>query len=167
MLELLIVISVLLFALLSMSRSLVASMKLNESNKVTAIATDGIREMIETLQGVEEFGDLFAMYNADPDDDPPDVVCPGSGFDVPGLVAAVDDPDGFVGEIVFPAVGTQLLENIVDEDMGMPRDLDGNGEIDDDPKNGTYRLLPVVLRMRWEDSTGEGTLEVSTLIADR
>lgn len=173
MIELLLAISVLLVAVLALSRSLGTSMKLTEVNRETALATDGAREILERLQGVEDFRTLFALYNDDPTDDPGGVPgsAPGSGFAVSGLSPVAGDPDGLVGELVFPTLvgpnGLELHEDIADASLGMPRDLTGNGGIDGANHEGDYMLLPVAARMRWAGSSGERTLEVRTLIADR
>src|SRR5678815_2435208 len=70
LLELMIVMSVLIVAFLAMSQALVTSMKLTSVNRESALATDGIRERMEVLEGVEEFSELFALYNANSNDDP-------------------------------------------------------------------------------------------------
>ncbi len=169
LLELMIVMSVLLVAFLAMSQTLVTSIKLTSVNRESALAADGIRERVEILQGVEEFSELFALYNANPDDDPGGVPgsAPGSGFAVDGLRLVEGDPDGFVGEIVFPTIGFELREDAENTDLGMPRDLDGDGGLDREDHAGDYRLLPVLLRLHWSQGGLERTMEVRTLIADR
>ncbi len=169
--ELMIVMTVLLLAFLGLSQSLVASMHLTRVNKESALASDGIREMVEVLSGVEDFATVFKLYNSNPGDDPGPGPAPGSGFAVRGLEALENDPDGLVGEIVFPTLNVggnlELREDIVDPDLGMPRDLDGKNGVDAFDHSGDYRLLPVVVRLRWEGFSGERVMEVRTLIADR
>ena len=168
LLELMIVVSVLLVTLLAMSQSLVASMKLNGVNRETALATDGIREITEVLEGVEDFSMLFALYNANPADDPGlPGSAPGAAFAVPGLSPVETDPDGRVGEIVFPTLGFELREDLLDANLGMPRDLNGDGVVDAANHAGNYRILPVLLRLRWKGSGCERSMEVRTLLADR
>jgi hypothetical protein len=171
MLELLLVMSVLMVALLATSQSLGASLQLNNSNRESALANDGLREQLEILQGVEDFASIFALYNADPGDDPVGTVAPGSGFSVAGLQPADDDPDGFVGEIVFPTVvgpgGLELHEDLDDPELGLPRDLDASGDVDGEDHADDYRLLPVTLRLRWRGQNGVRTRAVHTLLADR
>ena len=102
--ELLLAMSVLLFAMLALSQTLGTAKQLNGVNRETALAHDGIREMLEILQGAEDFSQLFALYNEDPNDDPGGIgTAPGSGFTVNGLDPTDDDADGLVGEIRFPA----------------------------------------------------------------
>jgi hypothetical protein len=126
--------------------------------------------MIEVLEGVEEFATIFQLYNSDPNDDPGlPGSAPGSGFPVIGLRPVADDPDGLVGEILFPtgAAANQLVENPGEDDIWVPRDLNGDGDIDFGDHSADYRLLPVLLRLRWEGSSGVRALQVQTLIADR
>jgi hypothetical protein len=163
-----IVISVLLVAFLAMSQSLVTSMRLTQINRESALATDGIHEVMEVLEGVEEFSQLYVLYNTIPDDDPGlEGSAPGSGFAVEGLAPVAEDPDGFVGEILFPTSGLELREDVVDEGMGMPRDLNGDGVIDALNHAGDYRILPVLVRLHWKGNGCERSMEVRTLIADR
>lgn len=170
--ELTLVVSMLMFAMLAMSRSLCASMQLTEVNRENALATDAAREMVEVLEGISDFSTIFALYNAWPDDDPGGPgSAPGAGFSVQGLQPAAD-AGGFVGEVIFPtAFGAggrvELRENVVDAGLGMPRDLDGDGLTNGADKALTYRLLPVRIRIRWEGSCGERSLDVCTLVADR
>jgi hypothetical protein len=166
MIELTLVISVLLVAFLALSQSLVTSMALTRVNRESALATDGLRRMVELLQGNEDFDLLFRLYNAEPGDDPGPGPAPGNTFAVEGLEAAPDDPDGIVGEIVFPSIGADLYENIDMPELSMPRDLDGDGGINVFPITD-YRLLPVLVRLRWNGISGERTAEVRTMIADR
>jgi len=169
--ELLLVISVLLIAFLALSQSIVASMALTRVNRESALATDGIRHMVEVLQGGEDFEDLYQLYNGWNGDDPGPGPAPGSGFTVAGLEPVEGDSDGLVGEIVFPTVetsaGLELREDVEEPTLGMPRDLNGDGALDALDHAGDYRLLPVVVRLRWRGVSGERSAEVRTLIADR
>jgi hypothetical protein len=165
------VVSVLAVAFLALSQSLVGSMQLNRVNRESALALSGIREMVEILEGTGEFASVFSRFNADPADDPPSGPSPGNFFAVAGLEPAGGDPDGFVGEIVFPtlttAAGLELREDVVDPDLGMPRDLNGDGLEDALDHSGDYRLLPVLLRLRWQGSSVERSAEIRTILADR
>jgi len=168
--ELLLVVSVLVVAFLALSQSLVASMALTRVNRESALATDALRQTVEVLQGVEDFSQVFALYNADPADDPGPA--PGAGFAVAGLQPTDDDPDGLVGEIVFPAAdgatGLVLREDLDLPELGMPRDLNGDGDaLDVLGPADEIRLLPVLVRLRWMGASGERTAEVRTLLADR
>jgi prepilin-type N-terminal cleavage/methylation domain-containing protein len=168
LLELMIVMSVLIVAFLATSQSVVTSIRLSDTNRETALATDGARAMMEVLGGVEDFAQTFALYNDNPLDDPGMAgTAPGSAFAVEGLRPVQGDADGLVGEIVFPASGVELREDLVDEELGMPRDLNGDDQIDALDHSGDFKLLPVLVRLRWEGLGGEQTREIRTLLANR
>lgn len=171
LIELLLVMSVLMVALLLLSRSVGTAMRLTDVNRETALAADGAQQMIELLRGTEDFSQIFALYNDDPDDDPGlPGSAPGAGFAVDGLDPVDGDPDGLVGEIRFPSIlgvgGLELHEDIFDDYLGMPRDLNGDGALDTMDHAGDYRLLPVSLTLRWKGVTGVRRLEIQTLLAD-
>ena len=170
LLELLLVVSVFVIALLAFSQSMGYAVRLTTMNRETGLAADAAREMIEQLQGSEDFTLVFALYNSDPGDDP-GPGAPGAGFAVFGLDPADDDPDGLVGEIRFPTIVNggvlELREDVEDPILGMPRDLDGSGAIDDEDQDDDYMLLPVSLTLRWKGRSGVRTMEVQTLLADR
>ncbi|HEX6885421.1 MAG TPA: prepilin-type N-terminal cleavage/methylation domain-containing protein [Planctomycetota bacterium] len=173
MIELMIVASVLLLTLLFFSQSMGSTAALSGVNRETGLATEGAREIVERMQGTEDFARVFRLYNDYPDDDPNGPgTAPGAGFAVAGLEPTDDDPDGLVGEIRFPTVpgpaGPQLREDVVDDALGMPRDLDGDGLPPDAlDKKDTYRLLPVELTLRWKGKTGVRSIQLQTLLANR
>ena len=172
MVELLLVASVLLMTLLFFSQSMGSAVALSGVNRETGLATEGVREIVERMQGTEDFALVFRLYNDYPDDDPDEPgTAPGAGFAVAGLDPTDDDADGLVGEIRFPTLpgvaGPELREDVVDEALGMPRDLDGDGLPGAGDKKGTYRLLPVEVTLRWKGKTGVRSLQLQTLLANR
>jgi len=169
MVELALVMSILAVAFLALSQSLVGAVSLNRVNRETALATDGLREQVERMEGVEDFSAVFSLYNSDPGDDPVGGA-PGPTFDVRGL----DPVDGSlaVGEVFFPTLDAgggvqELREDVVDPELGMPRDLNGDGKPDGLDHSDDYRLLPVLLRLRWKGPSGEREAVLRTLLADR
>jgi len=171
LLELMFVMSVLLVMFLTVSQSLLGSIALNEVNRESALAQDGMRAMLEELEGTGEFETVFSRYNSDPTDDPPLGASPGDGFAVPGLDPLPTDPDGLVGEIVFPTLdtagGLELREDLNLPELGMPRDLDGLNGVDGFDHDEDYRLLPVLLRIEWQGQSGTRRAETRTMLADR
>lgn len=173
LLELTLVMGVMLFAFLALSRSLGESMQLGDTNQETAQATDAARELLEILDGVEDFSQVFFLYNLDPEDDPGGPgTAPGASFDVPELRPAAGDPDQRVGEIHFPtAVGAsgrlELAEDADEPALGMPRDLDGDGAIDADDHAADYRVLPVEVRVAWQGRAGRKEIVLRTVVARR
>jgi hypothetical protein len=55
-----------------------------------------------------------------------------------------------------------LREDVKNTALGMPRDLDGDGLIDDKPKDASYIHLPVIVEVRWEGRMGPQTTRLVT-----
>jgi hypothetical protein len=140
-------------------------------NREAVLASNEARNMIERMRN-EEFADVFALYNADPLDDPGGAGSAlGASFTVEGLDVELGDPDGFAGEIVFPTMevvpGTiELREDVVFADLGMPRDLNGDSMIKADDMSGDYILLPVVVRVRWTGNGGPRQYETTSMLCE-
>lgn len=172
LLEIAVATVLLMIAIGGLSGVLVASVRLNQTNRETALALSAARQAVETLQA-EPFREVFARYNTDPGDDPAGAgTAPGPGFAVVGLTAQLDDLDGWVGEYEFPVapgIGTsvELREDFVDANLGMPRDLNGDGVVDALNHAGDYRLLPVRVRLRWRGVNGEREFTVETFLGNR
>ena len=167
--EILVAIALLLFGLMGFTHSILRAVTTNESTRESALAGEAARQMLETLQGAT-FKDTFALYNANPADDPGVAgSAPGSGFAVPGLEPADGDADGMVGEIIFPASDAApgvLREDLANAALGMPRDLNCDDAIDADNHADDYRLLPVIVRLTWQGSSGVTRVEFCTLLGD-
>ncbi|HVS19906.1 MAG TPA: hypothetical protein VMT18_14975, partial [Planctomycetota bacterium] len=76
------------------------------------------------------------------------------------------DPDGLPGEIVFPGDGVGLFEDVVFPALGMPRDLtlDDPPMIDSLDHSMDYRVLPVLVRVRWAGARGNRELMLGTTL---
>ena len=81
-----------------------------------------------------------------------------------------NDADGRPGEVLFPTptlTSSELRENTVDANWGMPRDLNGDGAIDAANHATDYKLLPVRVRVHWQSSNGrECQIQIDTLLAN-
>lgn len=161
MLELLVALVVVLFAVGIVANTTVAVSRLTPLTRERALAMDAARELAEQL-GDEEFDRLFATYNATAADDPDGPgTAPGSAFAVPGLTPARDDPDGFVGRIEMCEVDGALREDQDDATLGTPRDLDFDGVIDATDHAGDYLVLPVRIVVEWVSSAGPCRYELT------
>lgn len=161
---------VLLFGVLLFSQTVVGGLGSHSSVRERSLALSAIESTLERLRS-EDFGSLFRTYNQTPADDPGGFgTAPGSGFDVPGLDPLPDDPDGRVGEILFPVepgnVGV-LRENLPLPRFGTPFDLDHDGDTDGADVGGSYRLLPVLVRLAWRSKDGPQRAEVATWLCAR
>jgi hypothetical protein len=159
---LLITVTILLIALKMTVQTLTSVNKLSPVNRETAIATTVALSKLEELRSVP-FDEIFARYNDLDADDPGGVgTAAGGDFAVPFLEPRAGDPDGLVGRIDFPTVGDELREDVVDRDLGMPRDLDGDGAEDTDDHAGDYAILPVRVRIEWTGRSGDRSIVMYT-----
>lgn len=163
-----VLISATVFVLVSgaVVTTLVVSNALNTTNRETMLASQAAQSALEALKGVP-FDEVFARYNATAVDDPAGVDSPGNTFDVRELDALPDDADGMVGTIEFPGDGVTLREDTADRELGLPRDLDGDGNTDAADHAGNYRILPVRASVDWRGKTGERHLELITVLTER
>ena len=119
-----------------------------------------------------DFFELFALYNEDPDDDPGGAgTGPGCFFAVPGL----EPPEGrpAVGRITFPTVNPEpgsarceLREDFVDRKLGMPRDLDVDGIVDDADHSRDYSVLPFAVEVEWQGRRGKRSYRLYSMITE-
>lgn len=169
LIEVLVAMSVLLIASLGMLGSISTSSVLSEASQETTLAYANAQSMLERLR-TQRFREVFVRFNGDQTDDPATGVSPGSGFDVRGLNPRQDDPDGFVGEIIFPTPPGDpgsLREDLVDRGFGFPRDLDGDRAQDADNHASDYLVLPVRVRVQWRGKSGNRQVELETTLRPR
>jgi type II secretory pathway pseudopilin PulG len=153
------VLAILLTGIGMFVQTITSTSKLGPVNRETVLALTAARGMAERIRSEAPAG-VFARYNADPADDPGVAgTAPGNDFECPGLNVLPGDADGFAGEVVFPLIGGELREDLVDAELGFPRDLDGDG-IDGDPHNDDYEILPILIRVRWTGQLGERTFDL-------
>jgi hypothetical protein len=162
--------AILMIGMLGFCRVLGEVAVASERQRDTEAAREAATSLLERLQE-EELSSVYARFNADPADDPDGAgTAPGAGFAVLGLQPLEDDPDGLVGEIVFPTEeddeGAALLcEDLDLPALGLPRDMNADGVIDHEDRSGDYVILPVLLRVRWRSAGGPAEVELKTLLA--
>ncbi len=155
-------------AMLGFSKAFVSSMLASDTEREVRLATETARGIMESLAGAE-FEQVFQLYNADPQDDPGGVgTAPGPSFDVVGLDPLSGDEDGQAGEVLLPIVedvgGYQVREDLDLPELGLPRDLSGDGIVDDQDHSADYVILPVRIRVEWEGSGGPAQAEFHTVL---
>ncbi|MEW6071148.1 MAG: hypothetical protein AB1726_00955 [Planctomycetota bacterium] len=167
-LELSMMIAVFLVGLLAFSQSVRNSVDLGATSQESALATEAARMVIERMQGTP-FAEVHARFDADPANDPGGgATAPGSLIAIPGLDLRRDDADGAAGEIVFPTEdGFDPREDVPDDELGMPRDLNLDGAIDSLDHAGDYRILPILVRIEWRGTTGDRSISFKTILAER
>lgn len=165
LMELMVVLTILTVALSLFSRTLVLSSRLDPVNRETVIAAEGARSMLETIRNTS-FEEIARTYNLAAGDDPDGAgTAQGQRF----AVANLDPRAGqqFVGTVLMPFnEAGELREDYVDEMLGMPRDLNGDGAIDSQNHIDDAIILPIGVRLDWSGAIGDRTLEMYTLFAD-
>jgi len=170
LIEIAVGIVVLVTGVLSFAQAMISLERAQQRTREVGRATEAARQVLEAIQA-QAFAEAFRYYNGTPADDPGGAgTAPGKNFDVPGLTPRPDDPDGHVGEVIFPTPAGQpgvLRENTVDSALGMPRDLNGDGIINNLADYATtYTVLPVRVRVQWVGSGGPGQVEIRTLLGN-
>ncbi len=153
--ELLVATAILLTAAIGLIVALITAVGLTEDTRETALASEAARKKIEEMQETP-FDTIFSTHVANPH------------FDVDGLIPRESDPDGHVGKILFPSVANappMLSEAVADTPLGMPRDLNGNGNATDMMTNG-YLILPVRVKIDWEGRSGSRSFELLTSLSE-
>ncbi|HJP03106.1 MAG TPA: prepilin-type N-terminal cleavage/methylation domain-containing protein [Planctomycetota bacterium] len=166
MAEVMIAVAIMTLCVSLLSRTISSTAVHTAAKREKAIAVEVAKNVLEDMHNVE-FAEIFARYNADPSDDPEGSgTAPGPGIDVPMLTPQAGDADGFVGEVILPAEGAILLENVVVAELGLPRDLNGDALIDGEDHAQDYIVLPVSVRLQWTGRGGARTFELTTMFAD-
>lgn len=148
-----------MLAILAISLSLFgttlgASLRLDPVGREKAIAAEAARSKLEEMRN-HPFSQVFALYNDTPLDDPGGVgTAPGSCFSVADL--APTSAGACTGRITFPTFKSQLREDIVDENLGTPRDLNGDGVVDEADHAADFIILPVRVTLEWAPQAGKG-----------
>jgi hypothetical protein len=166
MAEVMIAVAIMTLCVSLLSRTISSTAVHTAAKREKAIAVEAAKNVLEDMHNLP-FGELFARYNADPTDDPGGPgTAEGPGIEVPLLTPRPDDGDGFVGEVILPASDAVLLENVTVKELGLPRDLNGDSQIDAVDHAGDYIVLPVTVRMEWTGRGGARTFELTTMFAD-
>ena len=165
--EVIIAVAVLAIALAGFSSTMIVSLRTSETSAELALANQRAQRMVEALYDVE-FDQLFRQYNDDAKDDVGGAgTAPGNGFAVPGLAAQHYDSDGLAGEISFATPAGkpgELREDVKDDLLGFPRDLNGDGKIDDENHATDYQILPVRIVIRWAGANGDREYTLHTTV---
>jgi prepilin-type N-terminal cleavage/methylation domain-containing protein len=150
--EIMVVIAIMTVSMSIFAQTLAASSRMDPIANETMLAAEGARVMLERMKA-QPFADVFALYDADPTDDPGGPgSAPGSTFSIEGLAPATIG--GTVGVIQFPVINGALREDAADERLGTPRDLNADGVIDAANHRPDYKILPIRVRVEWASQCG-------------
>lgn len=151
-----------------LSSSVTSAVSSTVTRQQRAVAAEGAMNRMELIRATPVDA-VFALFNADPTDDPGGVgTAPGPHFSVDGLPPVLDE-DGEplpIGTVLLPGLGAVLDETLEQPEFGLPRDLDGDLEVRPGDCSRRYLVLPVTVRIRWRSRLGDRSLELSTLLVD-
>jgi type II secretory pathway pseudopilin PulG len=187
--EIVVALSVLVVAASIFCQTLLSTTRMRHLNRENSLAADAARVLLERMRN-EPFLETYRDFNEDPKDDPGgNATGPGHLFEVPGLEPLDGAPGGMVGRVFFPSLTVEvaapsggkkggivlggatvtqwhLREDVVDEGLGMPRDLNGNNVIDTANHSSDYLVLPVRVRIEWKSGSGARRFEIVTQLGD-
>lgn len=146
--EVMVALSVLAIGVLAAMSALIAITTLENANHEELVAINVARQKLAELQ-TAPFVSVFAFYG------------PTSN----AKYFTVSELEGGTGRIIFPVNSAgKLDETIVDANLGMPQDLNGNGTRTDTDVSAKYTLLPVRIHLQWNSTTGMRELDVNTML---
>ncbi len=166
LIEVLVVVTILTVGTGFLADTLISISRLNPVREQTDLSVRTGRAMAEQLRATPH-DEVFATYDADPVNDPNGPgTAPGSHFDVEGLSAQEGDADGRVGRIVLPVIGSELREDLVDAALGFPRDINGDGVVDNLDHSTDYTLLPLAIELAWQANGRDRTETFYLVLGD-
>ncbi|MEN8150099.1 MAG: hypothetical protein ABFS86_09760 [Planctomycetota bacterium] len=149
--EMMVAVAILATAILAILSVAAHSIKLDSVNRETALASDAARVRYEQLRALPLL-QVLATYNTDPTDDPEgEYTAVGPKAQISRDQAGLD----FASTVELPLTKEgELREDAVRPELGLPRDLNGDGVIDDEDHRDDYVILPVAVRVTWTGSSG-------------
>jgi len=150
LIEVAIATSILMIGMVSVLSATSQMHSLRKSNRERTLAQNAVRSFAERMHAAARgfsddpaswAQDLLALYG------------PGAAdtFQVQGLAPV--EGEVAVGRIVIGTDETDT-DREIGADLGLPRDLNGDGDAEDADVSAGARLLPVVLTLRWTGENG-------------
>jgi len=147
--------SVLLVAMIAVSATTLRCHALRRVNRERAVAQNAVLTTAERIQAASR------LAHDDPAGWGQNVIASlsaggaiGNVFDVPELTPK--DGAAHVGSISVVTNET-LTDDTLHAELGMPRDLDGDGIVSNPNVGNSARLLPVIVRAQWKGASGTQT----------
>lgn len=171
--EVLLASAILSIALLAQAAGVSSGRRLASSVEERGLAVGVLSKFLERLRADPDWGGLYSRLKPLSRESEADASCAWLRADTELQTYPVSTyyPDfvtpATLGRVtvlvqVPRALGagtTYLRETMSASRYGLPADLNGDGAIDDDPRDEDYRALPIVVRVRWE-RPGQEPLEV-------
>lgn len=152
MLEVSLALTILVVALVATSASNARLTSLQRSNRDRNIAHNAVQTISETVQAISRDGiDDTAGWANHLAAALSNTGQLGNTFDVPGLAPV--EGDAHVGTITLLTDETRT-DAALGLELGMPRDLNGDGDALDTSAGTGARLLPVIVTLRWRGQNG-------------
>jgi len=150
LIELIIAIGIMSVALFGLISVITFTTRSNMATRENMLAMRGCEKKIEEMMSTV-FSSIFSKYKvgSSPAEDT---------FDIPGLIPLPGNTK--VGTVKFAVrsgspdvlletVTGTLMENLDATGAPVDLDLDGNGTIDTSDKSAVYKILPVVIEVKW------------------
>lgn len=144
-----------------------SGIRLARTDEETAKASQALRMTLARI-GSLPARDAFAVLNAE---DADDLAGQTSAAYLALGEELMTDRDGnpVTIQVTFPV--DEANPGVVREDLelpalGMPRDLDGDGEIDSNDHADDLVILPVLLRLDWEGASGPQSVQMATILSN-
>lgn len=156
LIELAIAISILVIGLVSVVSATSRMHHLRHQNRDRSVAQNAMRSISERIHA------RSYAFSADPTTWSANLIgvygpggSSGNTFDVEGLnVAAGSQVIGTIQIVIDETLTDQQLN----AQIGMPRDLDGDGQVSNTDVSQNARMLPVIVRQRWRGQSGPASL---------
>jgi type II secretory pathway pseudopilin PulG len=158
--ELVIALGVLAVAMLALLSIIFSSGSLQQTTREKAQAYNFIRGLLEEMRSTPTFNQIYTLYK------------PG-GANYPNATYLKNHlnlnapTSGQQFQIVFPQVNGVLNEAAVDAELGMPKDLDWSGSVENRDVSLSYKILPVRIIVRWSSKGKvDSQIQICTYITD-
>lgn len=161
LIETLVVLGSVTITILGILTAHVTAAQLNRTNHETTLASEAIRSRMEQIAATST-DTVIATYDAATANDPLGAgTAPGSTFTLATLGA---DSAGTRGTVEMPLNGGLLREDVTNTLLGMPRDLNGDGVIDALDHTADWKILPIMVRLRWKGVNGDREMRLATVL---
>jgi hypothetical protein len=151
--EILVALSLLAIGFLSLVATLAQNARLQRITHEKHLAVVGAESILEDLRRAD-FRSVVTEFGSG--------ASPGPNFDLVGLAARPGDVDGRVGRISF--ILDETAADTVAKQLGLPRDLNGDGDALDTSVKADYRMLPVRIEVEWSGAGGDSRIEIRGML---
>lgn len=145
--------TVLVVALMAMSASTLQTHSLRRQNRERAVAQNAVRQISEQIHSI---ADRIRREETNWSQELVAELSAGGGL---GNTFAIEGLTASPGEVSVGTITMFLDETASDADLnvelGMPRDLDGDGAVSNSDVTGTATILPILVTARWTGVSGD------------